>query len=125
MQNQLLCIEKAKVINVGQYLTGTSDNGAWASIQIKVEWEYMYSQEEEKPRKMSAYILFKGQNAAWVRDNVRPGNPLAQPVVPEMYVNLWIRTYAERREYTKKDGTKGEDKSTLFIGEFIQPYEQK
>lgn len=108
--NNLIYIEKARVVTVGKLATGTNNNGAWASIPVKVEWEYPYTNPnqlgtapEVRMGKMTAVVVFRQEWATWAKDNVKAGNPFNQ--TPDCYLNLWLRLWGDIETGRRQDGT--------------------
>ena len=102
--NETIKIEKAKVVKKCEFVSGTSEFGAWARLDMRVEWEYQYSDAEGQPAvgKQSAVVTCKGEKAAWARDNIQQGNEYNN--VPYTYVNLTVRLDGRIDVLRKKDG---------------------
>ena len=101
--NEIIYINRAKVICKGQYACGNGNNGPWAAINLKVEWNYQYTDIDQNKRegRMTAVVKFTGENAVWVRDHVTPGNPYAN--IPDVFLDLWVRIYGDIENLKRKD----------------------
>lgn len=121
--NERFHIERAKVLKKGQFKYGNNDNGAWASIFLKVEWEYDYVDEHDQAHKgkMNAVVKLNGDNAAWARDNVTEGNPYAPTPIKDTYLDLWMRTFGEFTEQSRKDGNgTWENISNTLVADYVR-----
>lgn len=121
--NERIHIEHARVIKKGAYAYGNNDKGAWASIHLKVEWDFEYKDQTGASfmGKQSAVVRLTGDNALWARDNVTEGNRFAPTPVPDTFLNLWCRCFGEFNERPRKDGTgTWEDISNGLVADFVE-----
>lgn len=123
--NNLIYIQHAKVIYKGQFATGNNNNGPWAALNAKVEFEYQYNDANDQPvsGKMTAVVKFSGNNAVWARDNITAGNPYNN--IPDTFLDLWLRTYGDIEVQNKKDGSgTWENINNTLLVEFFKLSEQ-
>lgn len=123
--NERIHIENAKVLMKGQFATGNNNNGPWASINLKVEWNYDYVDSDNQPHngKMNAVVKLSGDNAVWARDNVTAGNCYAG--IPDTFLDLWIRTFGDMEIKPRKDGQgTWEDCSNTLVVDYVQVRQQ-
>lgn len=129
--NNLIQIEKAKVVKVGQFASGNGNNGPWAVCPVKVEWEYPYQQQQQtagavpgapapelRMGKMTAVVMFRQELATWARDNVKAGNPFEN--VPDMYLNLWVRLWGDFEAIRRQDGGTWERDTNRVTAEGVE-----
>lgn len=100
MANQLNAVQNAKVVKVGQYSYGNGNNGPWAKLNVKLEYEVEITDasNEKKVKKDTIVVTFWNEKAKWAKDFVKAGNPFAEPAVPDMFLDVWFRTRGDLNE---------------------------
>lgn len=100
--NTTFQVKNARVVSVGEFSTGTNENGPWAALDVTLMWDYQPDDQQQPTSTQKCVVTLMNSQATWGRDNLRAGNPYAG--VPDTFVDMHLRMQIKTKEVARKDG---------------------